>query len=742
VTDLKDRLIEENSDITWLPDHIKEGRFGNWLAGARDWAISRTRFWGAPLPVWRCEECREVKVIGSLAELQASVAPAKNKYWIMRHGQATSNLESRISYENEKADGLTEEGKKEVKISAFNLASAGIDMIVSSPFRRTKETAAIIAQELNVPVEERDGLKEINVGSLEGQSWLEYEKLFPSIEDKLDKAPEGGESVTAVRARVMSTLFQLEEKYTGKNILIVSHGLPLRALVFSVAGVDDRSLRKSGWKGTEMGNAEVRFLDFKPYPHNNNFDLDYHRPYSDEITFSCSCGGVMKRVPDVFDCWFESGAMPYGQIHYPFGESKSICDPEQNFGFPADFIAEGQDQTRGWFYTLLILGTALFDQSPYKNVVVNGLILAEDGQKMSKRLKNYPDPMLVANKYGADALRLYLLSSPAVHAGDLNFSEKGVGEIYRKVIMRLLNVVTFLETYGRTDLDINIEADSEQVLDRWILSRLAELISKVGRELDGYELDRAIWAIDDFIDDLSNWYLRRSRDRFRGEDKKDSFDADRTLRFVLIQLSKVLAPFAPFVADDIYLRLTKHQAKASVHLETWPEVGVVDGALVSQMISVRKIVASGLEFRMSAGIKVRQPLAKISISDESLSSQTDLLNLIKDELNIKEVDFDNQSGESVWLDTVVTPELRQEGSARDLIRLIQERRKKDNFVPSDKASLNIFADEQVKVIVGKYLEEIKRVAGLSQINFSDSKLEVDADGTVEEWPVWLELNKQ
>ncbi|MCX6712204.1 MAG: class I tRNA ligase family protein, partial [Candidatus Vogelbacteria bacterium] len=273
-----------------------------------------------------------------------------------------------------------------------------------------------------------------------------------------------------------------------------------------------------------------------PLPHNRDYELDVHRPFIDEVVFACSCGGEFKRVQDVFDCWFESGSMPISQDHYPFNKEK--VDPEKGLGFPANFIAEGLDQTRGWFYSLIVLGVGLFDKSPYQNVITNGLVLAEDGQKMSKHLNNYPDPMAVIDKYGADALRLCLMSSPAVHGEDLNFSEKGVAEVGRKIVARLLNVLAFYQIYEENGPETKFQThpklsfgDDSNILDQWILIRLNETIEVVSLSFDKYEIGRVIRPIDEFIDDLSTWYLRRSRDRFK-EEGIDRDEAVATTCFV------------------------------------------------------------------------------------------------------------------------------------------------------------------------------------------------------------------
>ncbi|HRH24241.1 MAG TPA: isoleucine--tRNA ligase, partial [Candidatus Paceibacterota bacterium] len=342
VTKVKDNLLENAKKVSWSPEHIKEGRFGKWLEGARDWSISRQRFWASVIPIWVCETCKEKRVFGSASEL-----------------------------------------------------------------------------------EEASGTK-----------------------------------------------------------------------------VDD-----------------------------------LHKHIVDEVTVPCSCGGVMRRIPDVLDTWFDSGSMPYGSKHYPF-EGKEEFDAV----FPAQFIAEGQDQTRAWFYYLHVLAGALFQKPAFQNVIVNGIVLAEDGKKMSKKLNNYPDPMMVVEKYGADALRLYLLSSPVVQAENLAFSEEGVDEAAKKSIGRLANVLSFYKLYAD---DTAPSTDSAHVIDRWILTRLAALVTEVTEGYEKYELHSATRPLALFIDDLSTWYVRRSRDRFK-EEGSDKTAALGTLRYVLRTLAHLMAPVTPF----------------------------------------------------------------------------------------------------------------------------------------------------------------------------------------------------
>ena len=448
VEKIKDDLMQANEPIHWVPAHIKKGRFGKWLEGARDWAISRNRYWGTPIPIWRAED-GEVLVLGSIQEL---------------------------------------------------------------------------------------------------------------------------------------------EKFTG---------------------------------------APVK---------------DLHRHLIDNLTITHN-GKQFQRIPEVFDCWFESGSMPYAQIHYPF-ENQSLFEN----GFPADFIAEGADQTRGWFYTLTVLSAALYRKPAFKNVIVNGIVLAADGAKMSKRLRNYPDPSIVVQKYGADAVRLYMLNSPAVHADDLCFTESGVELVLRQVLIPFWNAYSFFITYARIykwqpDSAEISQATLEASIDHWIISGLHKLIQSVEEGMDQYDLSSAVEPFVGFIDQLTNWYIRRSRRRFwEDEDTPDRQQAFACLYYVLLQLSKIAAPFIPFLSEAIYDNLRSENMPSSVHLCDFPKPRpeMRDERLEASMDAVQALVSLGHSLRKEHKLKVRQPLAVahvISSDAHTLEFLCDHKHLIADELNVKEVVF-------------------------------------------------------------------------------------------------------
>jgi len=461
---VKPKMLAANAQIKWVPDHIKTGRFGKWLEGARDWAISRSRYWGNPLPIWKCPDCGKTVCVGSRDELQ---------------------------------------------------------------------------------------------------------------------------------------------KLSGKR------------------------------------------------------PDDLHKHFVDEITIPCSCGATMRRIPEVLDCWFESGSMPYAQVHYPIENKKHF---EEHF--PADFISESLDQTRGWFYSLTVLAAALFDKPAFQNCIVSGMVLAADGKKMSKSLRNYTDPTEVIDRYGADALRLYLLNSPVLRADDLCFTDDGVKDVLKSVLIPLWSSYGFYVSYASIDgfdaarvASVDVAAQPPlNPLDRWILSVCEGLVKGVTDALEGYEMQDAIAPIVDFIDALNNWYIRRSRRRFwrpaeAGRDS-DKAEAYATLRRVLVRLATVAAPFAPFISEEIWRNLRAEGEAESIHLLDWPayESGLRDEELERKMASVRHAVSMGRALRVQNDVKIRQPLASVHIvtrDDRERATLMEMEEILRDELNVKRVAFREDEEELV-----------------------------------------------------------------------------------------------
>jgi isoleucyl-tRNA synthetase len=549
VTEIKDKLVEENKEIQWIPEHIKEGRFGNWLEEARDWALSRNRYWGTPLPVWECDSCEEIEVLGSFEE-----------------------------------------------------------------------------------VEEKSGVK----------------------------------------------------------------------------------LK------------------------------DPHKPFVDEVEYSCpKCDGKMHRVNDVIDVWYDSGSMPFARFHYPFENEEKFQEK-----FPAEFIAEGVDQTRGWFYTLHVLGVGLFDSKAYKNVVVNGLVLASDGSKMSKSQKNYTDVDVAIDQLGADAIRLYFLSSPIVAGQDVIFDETLVKDIVTSVMLLYWNSVKYLLNYKEQyEFKATGILQSEDVMDKWLLSRLQETVESTTENLDSYKIQKATNSIFDLINDISKWYIRRSRDRFVSGDK----DALETLNYVLLELSKILAPFAPFISESIYQTLGLESSLQSVHLEDYPEYNenLFDSELLEKMKKVREISSLGLKIRDENRLKLRQPLSKVytAIKDPLLQE------IIKAELNVKDIEYsekavegenlitEGQYDEYVTLNIGLNKELLEEGYINDFLRQYQNARKKgDDIDYGDLVNLTVgIEDEEMKNILDEYLKEYHKDLDIEEYSF---KSEINEKSfTLREVEVSVEVQK-
>lgn len=491
VTTLKPKLMETAKKINWHPEHFKQGRFGKGIETAPDWCVSRSRFWGAPLPVWSNADGTDLRVFSSIDELE--------------------------------------------------------------------KTAGV----------------------------------------KIDR----------------------------KDVLAL------------------------------------------------------HRPRIDDIVFTNENGEEMHRIPDVFDCWFESGSMPYASVHYP-KDNKEFFEAN----YPADFIAEAQDQTRGWFYTLHVLSTALYGKPAFQHVICTGLIMAEDGKKMSKSLKNYPDPWEVMTTIGADALRFYLLSSPVVQAEAVNFAKKDIETVQRSLFGILWNVRAFYLMVAGHDHPEVVKPRSMHVLDRWLMARLHQTMSEMTKAMESYDIVSATRPFRAWIDDLSTWWLRRSRDRLKSEDQYEKLDALRTLREALLETATLLAPFAPFFAERLYQDVAG--PKMSVHLDKWPKADerLIDAQLLADMETVRALAAAAHESRATNKLPVRQALASLkacfkdAAEASRLSQRGELAMVLKEEVNVEDVQFQGgvDTGDATWsveLDTVITPDLKRKGMVRETARHIMNLRK-------------------------------------------------------------------
>ena len=516
---------------------------------------------------------------------------------------------------------------------------------------------------------------------------------------------------------------------------------------------------------------------------------DLHKHFVDKIVIQKD-GKTYHRTPEVLDCWFESGSMPYAQQHYMGeGDFKDY--------FPADFIAEGLDQTRGWFYTLMVLGTCLFDQSPYKNVIVNGLVLAEDGKKMSKRLKNYPDPTKMLDTYGADAIRLYMIYSPVVKAESLKFSEKGVQQLMRDLLIPWWNAYSFFVTYANVDGFNDAEVvypESDNVLDKWIVSSMETLINDVTAAMDEYDLQRSVRPFVKFVEDLTNWYIRRSRRRFwKSTNDGDKLNAYRTLRYVLVQLSKVAAPFTPFIAEEIYTNLKGASDPESVHLCDFPTANAAarDLDLEKRMADVQAAVELGRRLRADNDLKVRQPLACLKLAGGDVKG---LEELIEDELNVKKVEFiadetelcdvtfkanfktlgkkcgskmkavaaaiagakkvpfecegftiteedvivtrtpkddlvvASQGAIVVGLETALTPELIAEGNAREFVSHVQSMRKEADFEVVQRIAVTVSCDAEMKAALEAHLDYVRNEILAVSVTIAEGEGDIGLNG--------------
>lgn len=519
IQDVKKDMIKLNEKISWIPKHLKHGRFKHVLEGAPDWNISRNRYWASPLPIWKCK-CDNFKVIGSLKELQDLAI------------QKVPNLES----------------------------------------------------------------------------------------------------------------------------------------------------------------------------------IDLHRPHIDKYTLKCDrCSDEMKRIPEVFDCWFESGSMPFASQHFPF-ENKANFNPYKKIGFPADFIAEYIPQTRTWFYYMLAVSTMLFKETSFLNVVTTGTILASDGRKMSKSLNNFSDPQEIFNQYGVDALRLYLLSTPLMKGEDIKFKDKGVEEVATKTFGRLVNVYNFYSIYKDTKKH-TANDKSKNVLDRWIIAKTRKLLKETTLHMDNYELDRATKEFANYVDDLSAWYLRRSRVRI----KEGDIDAFQTTLWILREFSKILAPFTPFHADWLWMKVREPNEPESVHLTDWSSLSDFDEKILKEMEIIRNLITQALDVRNSINVPVRQPLQSATFKGKDMDIE--YKEIIADEINVKQVMFDEKADKNASLDEKLTPQLIKEGKIRNIIRMIQQSRKKHGFTLDQTADATVYFKNEEKKTIEENIDHISELTSVRKFTF-------------------------
>jgi isoleucyl-tRNA synthetase len=458
---------------------------------------------------------------------------------------------------------------------------------------------------------------------------------------------------------------------------------------------------------------------------------DYHRPWIDDVTFEID-GETYTRIDKVMDSWFEAGSMPFAQFHYPFENVEKF---EANF--PGDFIVEYIGQVRAWFYYMHAMSIALFGENSFKNVIVTGNVAGNDGRKMSKSYGNYTDPNELMDKFSADSLRFLLLQSPLLNGEDFALQDKEVGDVARKLSM-IWNMYDFFTMYAEVDGwefkgDLSDPSESlENPLDQWIVSRVHQLTQEVEEHMDGYDVPSAVKSILPFIEDASNWYVRRSRRRFwKSGDDTDKNNAYRTLHYVLVQLSQIMAPFTPFLAEELYQKLTGGE---SVHLLDWPAAGHVNELVVNEMETVREYVNQGLSLRAKERLKVRQPLASVTVP--TLGQFVNFEDILTEELNVKEV----KEGEELSLDLTLTPQLKREGLMREVVRHVQNARKQAGLNVDDRIKLSLVtSDDDLKKAIAEY-EEVIASETLAE-TMTTAKYDYSADLKVEGAPLTVSLQK-
>ena len=721
IQSVKEKMLAENEKVHWVPEHLQHGRFGKIVESAPDWTISRNRFWASPLPIWREKNGTRTLVIGSLEELRRHAKTSGNHFVVLRHGEAENNARNILNCKDRDAYGLTEAGKERARSAAKHLSRESL--IFTSPVRRARETAEIIADELGVSREAivtDERLTEFDFGEFDEKSFEEFARWREKTTDLGSPIP-GGESYLDAKKRFSAFIADVDARETGKTIIVVSHGIASESLKAAVVGADETA----SWRiirGEKQGYAESYEFEWAQLPRNDRLELDLHRPYIDTIILRDDEGREYERIPEVVDCWVESGSMPFAEYHYPFENQAEFKKRP-----PGDFIAEYIAQTRTWFYYMHALGVLLFDRQAFKTVVTTGTILAADGEKISKSKRNYTDPLELIDRYGSDALRLYLMGSTVMQAEDVRFRDEDVRDAHNRVIQILWNTSKFFELYaheydGRTNA-----AHSKNVLDRWIIARLRECVRDMTEAYDAYDTPRVARLIKGFVEDYSTWYVRRSRDRMKNEGSDRRY-ALATQRKVLETFSRLIAPIMPFIAESIYRGIGN---TTSVHLSGWPHTegpGMFerlfrfsDEDVLVAMNTARRLVSEALMRRSEAGVKVRQPLAALTIrhKDALPSLWREVTAIIAEEVNVKEIKTESGGAEdfTVSLDTNITPALREEGEVRELIRSIQDARKKAGLKQGDVAELLLRSSAETETLARAHEADILKQTGSAHLRY-------------------------
>ena len=698
-----------------------------------------------------------MEVIGSLDELDKKRF-SKNRFFFLRHGEADHILTGVIASGPERGkhvSKLTKNGILQAEKAAKMLKKEKIDVIFTSPYFRTRQTAKIVSKMIKAKVITDERLAELNTGIFNWRFEKEYKNSFDNQLERFSKAPSGGESLDEAQKRIFQAIIDINGEYQDKNILIVSHGDPLWLLEGAMRGLNNEEILKLDYI---KADGKVREAPLHNWPYNADGELDLHRPYVDKIYLRCNkCKGKMERVTEVADAWFDSGSMPFAQDHYPFNCAKQNASDglrleavERCTDFPADYISEGIDQTRGWFYTLLAVATVLGLENPYKNIITLGLVQDKNGQKMSKSKGNVVSPWDMIQKYGSDIIRwyFYTINGPAEPKC---FDEADLGKMLRKFIMIIYNSFVFWSTYTSERLrpESIFDLHPKNILDRWVLAKLNTVILEATERLDKYDIGGAAKTIEIFVDDLSRWYIRRSRSRFQRPDestagKNDFEEASKIFYCCLMELSKLIAPFTPFFADALYLSLAKNR-KLSVHLEDWPKADGknVDYTLLEKMEEVRRLSSLALAVRAEKGIKVRQPLAALEIKSKKLDAgDKEFLEILKDEVNVKEIKWNMELDNEVVFDTEITPELHEEGVMRGVVRLVQGLRHDANYIPKDRISLFIEAPENLRVVLERNSELLKKEVGAKILELKKSdKFDAELNVKIDEDLIWIGVRK-